>query len=513
MTGKSTTTVVSPGVRAVAALSRHAGVYGAGSTIGLFIGLVNAVVLTRFLAPSAFGILGLALVGASFLTIALNALIGPGALIRTFGATEDEVVAGTGVAAPPELGQRSFGSALVATAFTGSSLTLLATAAAFVVTERGEAVVIITLAAASGTLGGLWRLLSTVPRLQRRPTAYVLLATVRPLLVISFTLPLVIGGGGVIGALAGVAFGTAVANVVAAMVVRSTFKLCLDRGEIRMMLRRSRSFIPLIAGTWIIQNVDLYIVAFFASAAETGQYRLASRLGALASYGTSALLSAWGPLELSALFRDSDAAHGRTALRGAVLFHFLLLCLLLLLILTVAADQLVRVAPESYARAAKLLPALALAFVANSVLVAVYRAGWFRKRAPVFRIGTFLAGLAYVPLAVGLVALIGAIGAALAAVLVLTVVTLALMRGTHREGHRLGVPAARLALATALAAALYMLSIVVPTRTTAAEVLVHLAAPLLFLAAVPWFWPPSHRRSFVSVLRAALSRRSSGARD
>lgn len=475
--------------------------------------MVNAVVLTHFLRPPEFGELGLALVAASLLTVALNAPIGQGALIRLFGAAEDEAPGEVDrVLLPPDAARRSFGSALMFTILAGIGVTTLVSIGLLGVLGPKQAA-FGGVTAAAGTLGALWRLLSTVPRLQRRPVLYIALASLRPIAVLSISLPLVASGGGVLGAVTGIALGSALASVAAALVVRSTFSPAFDVNELRTMTRRSRPFLPLISGNWLIQNADLYIVAVFATGTELGQYRLASRLGALGSYGTSAFLSAWGPLELSSLFKKSDQLHGRQALRGALLFQFVLLCIFLILTIAVMADQLVQVAPADYEAAASLLPWLGLAFVTQGLVVALYRAGNFKLRAPVFRRGTFVAGLVYLPLAAGLVSGLGAVGAAVAAIVALSGVAIALILGTNREGNPLGTPVSRLLIATILAAGLYIAAVEFPEGNGAAELAVHLAAPVLFVAVMPLLWPAAYRHSLVPLLRAAISRDSTGIRD
>ena len=66
--------------------------------------------------------------------------------------------------------------------------------------ERSELIVI---AAASGAAGALWRFVSNILRMERKPRAYVVLNSVRPVLVVGTVIPLVASGGGVEGAPSG----------------------------------------------------------------------------------------------------------------------------------------------------------------------------------------------------------------------------------------------------------------------------------------------------------------------
>lgn len=503
--------VPSPAVIAAAALTQHATVYALGSFVGLALSLGNVLVLTWFLEPADFGRLGLALVAASLLTITLNAPLLHGALRSSFGSAEDSPETEAPLASS-DLRRRSFGSALSATAAAGLAAVLIAGLVAVLALDV-EAGAFAALVALSGAAGAIWRLLSAVPRLQRRPGAYVVLAALRPLAVLSISLPLVANGAGVIGAITGVALGTLAADIAALGFARGALRPAWDRADLVLMLRRSRPLLPLIAGTWIVQNVDLYVVAGFATAADAGHYRLASRLGALGSFGTSAFLAAWGPLELSAAFRASDERVGRAPLRSALLYQFLLLCTLLVLVLAVAADQLVRIAPDEYRGAADLVPVLALAFVTQGAVTGLYRAGSFPARAPTFRRGTLYASLVYIPLSMGLVATIGAVGAAIGAAIALGGVGAALVLASRRDGAPFALPARRLGIAIAAAVALYLMTRWIEPGSRALELIVHAAAPLLFVLLMPVLWPADHRRSLRPLLRSVRMRRLEGIRD
>ncbi|HEX8207673.1 MAG TPA: hypothetical protein VF587_16535, partial [Solirubrobacteraceae bacterium] len=319
-----------PGVAAGVVLSRHVAAYGFANVLSACLALVNAIVLTRLLEPGEYGTVGLAMVSASFVTLALNAPIASAAFARSFGGTDegddDEEVRGVKKLSGEEA-RRSFGSALSATAGAGLALAVLVGAGALLAFGTRELTAVVALATVSGALGSLWRLLSTVPRLRRRPRLYVGLSTLRPLLVLGASVILVTSGAGALGAVAGVAIGSLGAVAVAGLVSRDVFTRAFDGGEVRWMMRKSRRYFPLIAGFWLILSADLYLVAAFASAAQVGEYRLASRLGAVAAYGASAVTSAWNPLENSSAFRAADKVHGRDVVRGQLLFFFLLFVL------------------------------------------------------------------------------------------------------------------------------------------------------------------------------------------
>lgn len=461
--------------RAGAQLGRHASVYLAGSAIGLTLSLVSVIVLTRFLSPEDFGRLGLALVSTVLLTLGLNAPIGQGALIRSFGnAEEGDAEDATGEGAP-----ESFGSALVATLTAGALASGLILVVSGLIDEPYRTT--FGWVGPAGTAGALWRLLSTVPRLQRRPGRYVALATLRPVLVLGLSVPLVASGGGAEAAMAGVAGGTGLACVVAAVAARRTFVVAFDPADLRWMGRRSRPFLPLIIGTWLIQSADLYVVAAFASASEVGAYRLASRFAALVSYGTSSLLSAWGPLELGSAFRDADADHGRDAVRGEILHVFLLLVIWLVLGVVLLADELVRLAPADYAPAAQVLPYLGVAFGLQGILTATYRASSLHGRAVIYRRGSLYAGIVFLPLCGAAVVLAGPSGAGVAAAAVLAALIVIMVVRGSQQGAPLQVDGPRLVTALGAAAALAGVALLVPWPSDAWASAVSLAVLTAYL--------------------------------
>ena len=76
-----------------------------------------------------------------------------------------------------------------------------------------------------------------MPRLERRPTAYVVLSNLRPVLVLAISLPLVIEGAHVAGVLVGTAVGTAVSVLLGLIACRRNFAFAFDRSLVLPMLR------------------------------------------------------------------------------------------------------------------------------------------------------------------------------------------------------------------------------------------------------------------------------------
>lgn len=443
-----------PAARAAAALSRHASIYGAGIGLQLVLSLAALVLLTRYLTPAEFGTVAIALVAASLLTVLLNGLLLMGAMVRSFRDVDDEDYEPSAKDTLSDEPRRALGTAVVGTAIGGAAAVALA-CLAWPLGLEGDTPATIVLAAAVGGLGALHRMLTHVLRLQRRPFAYVVVTAARPVLTAACAVPLAADGAGAAGVVAGFAIGTAAAAFLAAVVVRSHFRLALDLSELVWMVKRSLEHLPIIMGFWVIQSADIFVVAAFATASEVGDYRVASRFGALVAYGGSALLMAWGPLRRSVVFRAADDAHGADPMRSGFATYVLLFVCVLALAVALSADALVSLAPAAYASAAELVPVLVLPFVALVVLKVVFRTSSFPGRRRFYRRAIPSAALVFLPLCIGLVALLGRPGAALAAVVVLGAVTAWLIASTRRAERPVAVRAAIVAPAAALAGLLY----------------------------------------------------------
>jgi O-antigen/teichoic acid export membrane protein len=380
-TGEPGTTAVpgEPGIGEAFSLrlSRDTTTYLAGAVITFFLALISIVVVTRFLTPAEFGELALLLTFAAFLTVIYNVGTLQGTFSYVFGSAGEEEVEDEADAAAAGTKRRALGTGLI-----GTSLLAVAGTAVIVafapwfadhILGRSGSADLIVIAAVSGASGAIWRMVSNILRMERKPRSYVQLHAVRPILVVGCVIPLVATGGGVEGAILGTAIGGVLAVLVGLVVTRRSFELAFSAFDARMIVRRGRILVPIVISIWIAQNVDVYTLSWFASNDQVGLYRLANRLGAFLDYFTAALWMAWSPLRRSATFEAAVAERSREMLGGRLLTYFVLAGTLLVLLMTVAADTLVRIAPPAYSAAAPLIPLMGAAFLSYGLLVAVYR--------------------------------------------------------------------------------------------------------------------------------------------
>jgi len=379
-------------------MGQHMGVYTGGHIAVFFFAMTNVAVLTRVLSLDEYGYLAVYLVFAGMLTVIYNLGTLQGVLISVYGAADDEE--GVLVEEDDDEGVEDKGRALttgvlltIAIAALGT-IAVLSAAPLFVgllgVPEADSAV---RLAALCGATGAVWRLVHNVMRLERRPVAFSVLGIVRPAFALVAGVSLVLAGYGIEGVLAGIALGTALAIPVAVVATHRSYALGVDVGALAPVLRHGARIVPFIVAMWVIHNVDLLFVNAYAPAEDVGPYRVAMRLGAGVSYAVSAVTMSWLPLTRIPLHQAMAQDHGKTGFGGTMLTAFLLFCMWLLLGLTLLANALIRIAPESYAGAAPLVPLIGLGIVAFGVFIVIFRGSSFPNRGQ-YRLGLTLAALA-----------------------------------------------------------------------------------------------------------------------
>jgi O-antigen/teichoic acid export membrane protein len=420
-------------------------------------------------------------------------------LIRAFGLSDDDdsVRRRRGPADP----RISFGTGLVATALLGLLLTGLVAGGAAVIYETvgasSSTIVLVVVAACSGSLGALWRPLLGMFRAQRRPAVHGAMTILRASTVAAGAIAgAAISDGSPGATLIGAAAGGLAATAAALILAWGHITLTLDRHELRWIHKRSMRLAPVAASFWTIQNVDIYIVAGLASPTQVGLYRLASRLGSVGAHATSAVMSAWGPLQRSSEFGTANTVHGRETMRSAFAFYFLLFGIFVSLVGTLVAEQLIALVPADYSGANSLVPPLVVSFTAHGVLSAIYRSSTFPGRFRRYRRSVITAAVAFPPLCVASVAAFGAVGAPIATIVVLGGVGVAIVAFGNRGDKPLAVPWRRVLFAAAAAVATYLVAETFPSNASA-PIAIAVTAGAIALAI-----PATHRRLLAGITRS-----------
>jgi O-antigen/teichoic acid export membrane protein len=472
-------------------LGRHALVYGAGAVIPFVVGMLNVVVLTRFIAPGAFGQLAVLLIFAASLTILYTLGTLQGTFRLVFGVDGEMESDERKEVVTTSAKDRLLGTGVALTALIGLAGTAAVAAAAKPLThllflDESQAGLVV-LAAAGGALGSIWRILVNVPRLERKPKTYAALNAVRPLLVVAISVTLVALGAGIEGVLSGISIGTLLAVVVAFAVLRRSIAPAFHVEHVRTILGAGVTFLPLILSAWVVHNVDVYIVAGMASDADAGLYRVASRIAAVVSFALGFFMMAWVPLRRTSLFKALEGEARNGWFNATMATYFFVVCMGLLVVLGVAAQLLVRVAGPAYADAAALIPLLGLGLIAYGCFVMIARIVKMRGRGRAYIGFAIAAAVTFVIAALLLTPPFGAQGTALAPVIAYGVGIAGIVTMAARAS---GLPAIRwrkIAISAAAAAACIgsavFLAPLAGDLTPLADLLAILAYPVVVLAA------------------------------
>jgi O-antigen/teichoic acid export membrane protein len=363
-------------------VTRDTAIYVLGTLVVGPFSLISVIVLTRLMAPAAYGELGVLYVAAGALTMLYNTGSLHGTFMYVYGASEgeggDDVDTGAPITSTP---RRAMGTGVLMTLAIVSFGTLIFCVAAPAIAHAFFANVHATpaavrWAAVSAAAGSLWRLTVNVFRMERRAISFSVFNALRPLFAVGGTVPLVALGLGVNGALAGTAIGSLAAAAVCVAAAHRSYALAFSWEDARQIAKRGMVVVIPIVCLYTIHSGDIIILSHFAPASELGIYRVASRFAVVPSYFASAFLMAWAPLERGVLFMAAYREHGQERTRAQLFTYYLVAGLTIVLVLDVAANALVLLAGAHYRLAAPLIPLLGLSFVgygAFIVLVRIFR--------------------------------------------------------------------------------------------------------------------------------------------
>ncbi len=394
---------------------RYSGVQGATLVVSNLIQLVSVMVVAAYLGPTEMGRFALLLFLAGLVATALSLLVKPGTIRRTFGADDDDdddedddsVVSSS---PPRTLGTGLAWAGVLGLLGAGLVVLLREPIADWLLGDPDDQALI----AWAGVLAGFWlvfKLAGITLWLERRPSAFVIADTSRPVLALAAMIALLASGAGIEGAIAATAIGTAVAAVVAVILLAGSFEPSFDLGEIGQIVARGGHRAPIVASFWIIQNADVFILSRFVGPTELGIYALASRLGFVVSFLPQGFRVAMRPLRKSAAFKAVGDQYGRSTVQGQLLGYFAVLCIFAVLAMVLAGKVLVDIAPASYADAAGLIPFTAAAFVMPSIYRTVNQNVNLSHKRALFITGCVGAALAFVGLTVVLAPEIGSYAA------------------------------------------------------------------------------------------------------
>jgi hypothetical protein len=391
---------------------RYSGIHGIGMVLGNAVTFASTIVIANFSEPGEFGQLGLLLFYAGLLTVLFTLASKQGTLKRTFGGDDeddDDVDDDDDyeIATTP---RRSLGTGLV----TITIVSVIGTALSIVFAGEishyllGDADPdLVMYAALAGGTAALYRVSSIAIWIERRPYSYVAVETAKPVFILAAVVPLLIAGEGIRGAIAGQAIGTGLALVMSLVVLRGSWELCWDWREAIAIYRKGAIRVPLVLSMWVVGYADIFILSRFVDHTDLGTYHLASRAAFLVAILPGGYRKALRPLQKTPMFRAVEDEYGVGNARGVQFGYFWFVLAGTMLMTTVMATVMVRVAPPSYASAAPLIPLVAGGLVAPTAYRMLNKSVKYADKRVPFIIGAVVAMFAFVGICVLLVPSVG----------------------------------------------------------------------------------------------------------
>jgi O-antigen/teichoic acid export membrane protein len=375
--------------------TRDTTIYVAGSlAVGPF-SLVSVAVLTRLMVPSQYGELAVLMVFAGYLTMLYNTGSLHGTFMWVYGTSEgegDDIDSDATITSTP---RRAMGTGVALTLIIVTAGTavfcLLAPTLSHLLALHGSGAALVRWTAVSAAAGALWRLSVNVFRMERRPARFATFNALRPLFVVSGTIPLVALGFGVQGAMAGTALGTLAATAVCMAFAWRSYAFAFCWADAREIVRRGGTVVIPVLCLFFVHSADVVLLSHFAPPSEVGIYRVASRFAAVPSYFASAFLMAWSPLERGVLFQATYRHVGKERVGSAILTYYLIAAITIVVLLDVTADGLVLLAGRAYRSAAPLIPLIGVAFVCYGLFIVLVRVIHVERRMLFYGTGAVLA--------------------------------------------------------------------------------------------------------------------------
>jgi len=487
---------------------RNSSVQAVSLVVGNVMQLVSVMVVAAFLGPSEMGRFALLTFLASLVTQLASLLVKPGTVRRTFGGgddddddddDDDEVSS-----SPPHTLGAGLAWAIVLGVIAAGLIYVFRRPVADVLLGDPEDEGLVALA---GLLAGamlVFKICDITLWLERRPTAFLISDTSRPLLGLAVLTALLATGSGVEGAVLGTLIGTAAAGLVGLFLLRGSFEPNFDLGEIKQIILRGRYRAPIVMSFWLIQNADIFILSRFVDHDQIGIYHLASRLGFVVSFGPQGFRMAMRPLRKSAMWDAFHDQYGKQTAGGQLLAYFTLVCILAVLAMVLAGKALVDAAPASYAAAASLIPLTALAFVGPAMYRTVNQNVNIPNKRPLFIGGVVAAAAIFIGITWALAGTIGVYAAPVGMIVGFGTPTLLLFLKGQFGNKPLFFPYREVGTAALLAAAIGGGAQLLPETNPIIDLVIAGALCLLWIVLlVPLHAiPPQHWKPLIHMIRS-----------
>jgi O-antigen/teichoic acid export membrane protein len=448
-------------------VTRAGTIFAIGMLALLPFGMVSLAITTRYLDPTDYGHLAVLFAISSILAQFAGLGLGAGAFYFSYRATGDDDGDGDGVddvVLDEDLGEttataaermRMLGSGIMAvlvsnTIICGAVALLGAPIAALIF---GLSPSSLAWAAASAGASGVYRTVHQIPRMERKPVAWAVIAWLRPGLVVAGTVAALAAGLGVNGVLMATAAGTLLTIVGCLIVYRGHYRLDWHRGDLKKLWSRGRRMLLFHLGYAIQGNASILLLGILAAPASVALFTVATRIAQIPTYFGEGLLLGWPALQWSQIGIAAKERKGQLQYQALFFTLFALCTLGLLVAVSLLADTLIYIAAPEYQSAADLIPIVAVSMAAAAMFRGVYRATRFRRKRFWFMLLHVVWVLPFGATAALLVGWSETYGVAIAQVVAGVVVAVCLVLLDRRAGDPTPFQWKRLAIATALGGA------------------------------------------------------------
>ncbi len=486
---------------------RNSSVQAVSLVVANAIALVSVLIVAAYLGPDEMARFALLLFLAGLVAQLASLLVKPGTVRRTFGGgdddddDDDDDVAST---SPPRTLGTGLAWALVLGLLAAALVYLLKRPIADVLLGDPESDGVVALAGLLAATLLVFKLADIVLWLERRPGAFLIADTSRPLLGLVALTVFLAAGSGVEGAILGTLIGTAVAGLVGLVLLSGSFEANLDPAEIKRIIVAGRYRAPIVMSFWLVQNADIFILSRFVDHTELGIYALASRLGFVVSFLPQGFRMGMRPLRKSAMWDAFQEQYGKQTAGGQLLAYFTLVCILAVLAMVLGGQVLVELAPPEYADAATLIPFTALGFVMPALYRTVNQNVNLPNKRPLFIGGVIAAALLFIGVTCALVGAIDVYAAPVAMVVAFGIpATLLFVRG-QRGRKPLHFPYREVLTALVLAALIAAGFEALPEFEPWLELIAAIAGCGLWIVLLGPLRaiPPEHRRPLLHMVRS-----------
>ena|GEM_PF-2881230 len=510
-------------------MTRAGSIFAIGIAAIVPFGVVSLAVTTRYLSPSEFGQLTVLFTVASILTVLCGLGFFQGTFMSTYGISDDGEDGGADGDSGPLMGtvafetpqassderRRLLGTGLLivmamSTVLCGIVAVLGGLGVGMLFDHRWTSAV--QWMAASAWTGAIWRMLSQIPRMERRAARWTSLQFVRPALVLAGTIVVLAMGLGINGVLAATAGGTLLAVLFAYFMSRQCFRFAPKRSDVTMLWEKGRPWVPLTFAVLVQANVSILLLGILATPASVGLFQAANRIAQLPSFFADGFLTAWPAMEMSPISIAAKERKGRQDYHASVFTLFCLSGLILLVAVSLLSDALIQIAAPSYGSAAPLIPVVAAAYGAQAVFRGLYRATTFPLRRYWFTLLQLIWMIPYAASAALLVSINPSYGVAIAQVVAGAVVSVWFVLLDRRAAEPTPFQWSHLGYSLLIGCAC-VISVQMIPASTALHAVLSVVALLVFPALLLAFRtvPRAQLGTVLSILRSLIPHRESRA--